>query len=302
MAEILTQTGPDEERGGLGEEPPSPSRRVGIWRWRPILVTFTALAAGIILNIPLLGAIVTSFKQRSDIADGVFSVPSALTLDNYRNALYAAGYDFPAFLMNSTAISLGTVVLSLVICYPAAFAIARLGFGGARLLKLVSSLRLLPAIFFVIPFYLLFIELGLLDSIAALILANTFAHLSLTLLLLVAAFRDFPKEIEESALVDGCGLPRILTVIYAPLIAPTLVAVCLLTFLFSWSEYLFAVVLTSTSATPVTVGAANFVTSYELMWGEISAATLISLLPPVILAIVLQRYLVSGLTAGAVKG
>lgn len=264
--------------------------------------TLVAVAAAVLLNVPLLGALITSLKPRGDIAAGPLSIPSSLTLDNYRSVLGLSEYNFQAYIINSLAISLGTVILILLLTYPAAFAIARLGFGGTRLLQAISALRLLPAIFFVIPFFLLFTQVRLLDTLLGLIIANTFAHMPLGLLLLVGAFRDLPAEIEEAALIDGCGLVKLLTTVCAPMIAPTLVAVSLLSFLFSWSEYLFAVILSTTRATPITVGAANFITSYEIRWGQVSAAAVISILPPMILSIVLQRYLVSGLTSGAIKG
>lgn len=119
---------------------------------------------------------------------------------------------------------------------------------------------------------------------------------------LCGALRDLPYEIEEAAFVDGGGTYRTLRSIIFPLLAPAVVAVAVLVFLFSWSDYLFAVILSSSNATPVTVGAANFVTSTGIRWGDISAATFLSVLPPLCFAVFAQRHLVSGLSAGAVKG
>jgi multiple sugar transport system permease protein len=137
---------------------------------------------------------------------------------------------------------------------------------------------------------------------ARLILANTFVNITLALLIFSSAIKDLPYEIEEAAHVDGAGVFRILRSIIFPLMGPGLAAVGVLTFIFSWSDYLFAVVLSSSEATPVTVGAANFVTSYGVRWGDISAAVTLSVLPPLIFATLAQKYLVKGLSSGAIKG
>ncbi|QPZ38245.1 carbohydrate ABC transporter permease [Paramicrobacterium chengjingii] len=281
-----------------------PSRAVSSTRrksWpKKLVVTVAVAVAAVILNMPLIGALLTSVKPAADIAQGALSFPFLPTLTHFVDVLSAS--ELPMALINSVLISLGSVVLTLLLTYPAAFAIARLSFGGSRFLQFVSSLRLMPAIFFVIPLYLLFGELGMLDTIYGMIIVNTFVQLTLALLILVAAFRDLPREIEEAAALDGCGILRVLTVISAPMLAPSIVAASLLTFLFTWSEYLFATVLTTSDATPVTVAAAKYAGSFELAWGEVSAVAVLSVLPPIILCVLLQKYLVSGLTAGAIKG
>ena len=173
--------------------------------------------------------------------------------------------------------------------FPASYAIVRLGFGGPWLLRLALALRITPAIFFVIPFYKLFTAYNLIDTPLALILANSFINMTLALLVFAGAIREMPLEIEEAAAVDGASIWMTLRRIILPLMGPGLAAVGVLTFLFSWSDYLFAVVLTSSEATPVTVGAANFVTSYGVRWGDISAAVCLSILPPLVFATAAQK-------------
>jgi multiple sugar transport system permease protein len=277
--------------------PPRPARPRRAW-WKTALT----LAIGAIINLPLLNAIYTSFKSDADISRSPLSPHIHLTLAHFRNVLGGTGYDFPRYFLNSILISLGAVSLVTIVAVPASYAIIRLGFGGRYLLRGVTALRLVPAIFFAIPFFLLYNSLGLYDSVGSLILANTFLNLPLSLLVLSGALRDLPVEIEEAALIDGCSIYRTLRSIILPLLAPALVAVAVLVFLFSWSDYLFAVILSSSNATPVTVGAANFVTSTGIRWGDISAATVLSVLPPLFFAVFAQRYLISGLSTGAVKG
>jgi multiple sugar transport system permease protein len=264
--------------------------------------TIVAGIIALVVNVPLLNAILVSFKPDGEIARNPVSLPASPTLDHYANVLYASGYDFPRFFLNSAMIAVGTVLLVLIIAIPATYAVVRLGFGGRWIISSASGLRLLPAIFFVVPFFILFSTLGLQDTIPGLIAANTFLNLPLAIILLSSALRDIPQEIEEAAAVDGASIYRTLGSIILPLLAPTMVAVSVLVFIFSWNDYLFALVLSTSSATPVTLGAANFITSTGIRWGDISAASVLSTLPPLLFAIFAQRYLVSGLSSGAVKG
>lgn len=265
---------------------------------------YTAIVGviAILINIPLLNSILVSFKPDGEIAKDPLGLPTNPTLDHYANVLYASGYDFPKFFANSTMIAIGAVLLVLFIAIPGTYAIVRLRFGGRWIIDGASGLRLLPAIFFVVPFFVLFSNIGLEDSIAGLIVANTFLNLPLAIILLAAGMRDIPHEMEEAAAIDGAGIFRTLSSIVLPMLAPTIVAVSVLVFIFSWNDYLFALVLSTTNATPVTLGAANFITSTGIRWGDISAASFLSTLPPLLFAVFAQRYLVSGLSAGAVKG
>jgi multiple sugar transport system permease protein len=269
---------------------------------RPWWKTALVLVIGLIINLPLLNAVLTSVKSDADISRSPLTIGLHFTLAHYRNVLTGTTYDFPRYFLNSVLISLGAVAIILAIAVPGTYAIIRLGFGEKYLLPAVTTLRLMPAIFFAIPFFLLYNALGLYDTVGSLMLVNAFLNLPLGILVLAGALRDLPVEIEEAALVDGAGTYRTLFSIVLPLLAPALVAVSVLVFLFSWSDYLFAVILSSSNATPVTVGAGNFITSTGILWGDISAATVLSVLPPLCFALFAQRYLVSGLSVGAVKG
>ena len=265
----------------------------------------TTMVVGVvaaIVNLPLLNALWVSFKVDADINSSPLAAPIPPTLEHYQNATYAAGYDFPDFFQNSTMIALGTVALVLVIAVPAAYANVRLGFGGQPFANLVTSLRLLPAIFFAIPFFIMFARLGLTDTIRGMVIVNTFLNLPLAMVLLTAGFNDVPRELEEAAAMDGASPYRTLYSVLLPVLAPAIVATAILVFMFSWNDYLFAVILTTVDAVPVTVGASRFVTSFGIRWGDISAATVLSTSVPLMFAVFAQRYLVSGLSMGALKG
>jgi multiple sugar transport system permease protein len=261
-----------------------------------------AAVVALFVNLPLLGAVFNSLRTDEAIATGAFHWEFDQGFTHFQNAMGAAGYDFPLFFRNSILISLGAVFVVILLSVPASYAVIRLGFGGPWILRIAVALRVVPAIFFLIPFYLMFSRFGLIDSIFVLILVDSFINLTLALLIFSNALAEIPLEIEESAAIDGASVYKRLFYIILPLLAPAMVSVAVLTFLFTWADYIFAVVLTASDATTVTVGAANFVTSYGIRWGDISAAVVLSVLPPLIFALFAQRFLVRGLAAGSIKG
>ncbi|KHL03589.1 hypothetical protein LK10_08990 [Sinomonas humi] len=255
----------------------------------------------LLINLPLINALITSFKTDAAIGLSPFSFSGGLTLDHFSAILGGTKYNFIGFLANSAQISLGSVLLIMVVAVPASYAIVRMGFGGSWLLQIITSLRLVPAMFFAIPFFLIFSSLGVYDTIVGLVLANAFINLPLALLIICGTLRELPVEIEEASKIDGAGPFRSLFSIVLPLLAPGLVAVGILVFVFSWSDYLFAVILSASNAVPVTVGAAFFVTSAGIAWGNLAAVTVVSVIIPLCFAFFAQRYLVRGLSAGAIK-
>lgn len=269
----------------------------GSW-WRTVVIALIAL----VINLPLLNAIFTSLKTDAAIGISPFSLEGGLNFDHFTAVLSgSSGYNFVGYLLNSAQLAIGTVVLVMLIAVPASYAIIRTGFGGSWLLELITSLRLVPAMFFAVPFFLIFSGLGIYDTVLGLILANTFVQLPLALLIIAGTLREIPIEIEEAAAIDGAGTYRNLFAIVLPLLAPGLVAVGIIVFVFAWSDYLFAVILSASGAVPVTVGAAFFVTSSGIQWGNLAAVTVVSVIIPLAFAFVAQRYLVRGLSAGAIK-
>jgi multiple sugar transport system permease protein len=178
----------------------------------------------------------------------------------------------------------------------------KLGMGSATLLPLVTNLRALPLIVFVIPFYLAYQALGLLDTRVGLAIVSCIINLPLALILFVGFLRDLPMELEEAARVDGASTLAILAWIVVPLARPVIAAVAILGFISSWNEFLFGLILSTSRATPVTVGATYFITSWGIRWGATAAAMVVSVLPPLALGIVSTRFLGRATMAGAIKG
>lgn len=290
----------DWERAASASQPLSD--RAQRQRRRRYVVSVVALVVVLVVNAPLLNALWTALKTNGEINSRPPSILFAPTLSHFEAATYASGYDFPHFFLNSILLSLGAAALVIVISVPSGYAIVRLGLGHRKLVMVTTAVMLIPPITFALPYYLMFEHVGLIDTVPALIFADTFVNLPLGLLLVAGFLRDLPAEVEEAARVDGCSHLAVVRRIVFPLMGPAIAAVGILTLVFSWDDFLFSVVLSTSNATPVTVGAANFITSYGVQWGNISAATVMSVVPPLIVGFAAQKYLVRGLTMGAVKG
>ena len=205
---------------------------------------------------------------------------------------------------NSLVVATATVGLSLLIGLPAAYALARLDLrGGSFVLAGLLCLSMFPPVSNVGPLYLVFIRLGIRDSLLAVVLAHVVFVLPFAIWTLTNFVRETPADLYRAARIDGCSHLGTLRHVVLPLAAPGLLSVGLLVFVFSWNEFLYALTLTaSEDARTLPVAIALFPGLQEIPWGEIAAASVIATLPAVILMLVFQRRLVSGLTAGAVKG
>lgn len=254
----------------------------------------------LIFNFPLFFTAATSLKRTPEITAKIWLfVP---TLEHYLKIFTDPSLNFPRYLLNSISIALGGTLIAILVTLPAAYAMVRFGVGRRSLLPLVTNLRAVPLIIFAIPFYLMFQSIGLLDTRIGLAVIAAVINVPLALILFAGFIQDFPPEIEEAARVDGAGVLGVFRYIIVPLALPVVVAVSILSFIYAWNEYLFGLILTTKNATPVTVGAALFITSWGVRWGEIAAAMTVSALPPLILGMFGYRYLARALVAGAVKG
>lgn len=270
--------------------------------WRNRLYLLGGILIVAIFDLPILITIITSFKSDAAIqaSPPVWLFTPVLT--HYHHLFSAAGYNFYRFVVNSIIIATATSVLVVLLAMPASYAMSRLQGRLPVLYGYVASLRLIPYVALTVPFYLLFQQLGLLDTLLALVLVDTLFNLPLAVMMFVNAMRESPLAIEESARIDGAGLAALLWRIVLPMSLPTITAVMMLSFIGAWNEFLFALMLTVRVAMPVTVGASLFVTAFGIQWGNMAAAISISVIPTLLLAFLAQRYLIGGLTAGAVKG
>jgi multiple sugar transport system permease protein len=207
------------------------------------------------------------------------------------------------YFTNSLVISTLSMAAAIVVSLPTAYAIARWRFGGGLLSTLLLVLRMLPAIALIIPLYIMYKALGLTNSYFGLVIAYTVLYIPFAVWLLVGFLRDFPVEIEEAALIDGCSRLRALVTVVMPIIAPGLAVVALFAFIATWNEFLFAVVLTGIETKTMMVLVTSFTSGgTDMFYGEASASVVLGVLPAFAVAFALQRYLVKGLALGGTKG
>jgi multiple sugar transport system permease protein len=272
-----------------------------------------ALAAVLLLAwtvFPFVWILLTSFKAPGDILSVPPKFMFAPTIDNYaalvigeqRGQYSSTRPDFPLFFLNSTIISLGAVALSVMAGIPAAYALARFTFPLKDGLAFVlMSFRFVPFIAFVIPLYILYQRLGLYNTHAGLIFAYQLITLPFTIWMLRSFFQEVPLEIQEAAKIDGCSWLGVLVRVILPLSMPGIAVTVILGFMFCWNAFNYPLMLAGRQTFPVTVGAIQFISYEQVLWGQMAAATIVAALPQLLLSLMVQKYIVRGLTMGAVK-
>jgi multiple sugar transport system permease protein len=247
------------------------------------------------------------FKMSIVTKGELFATPPTILPQNPTGAEYVQVFSDPRFqhaLINSAIISGVTTVVCLFFGSTAAYAIARLKFRfRTPVMTLILALSFFPQVAIIAPLFIQYSKVGIINTYWAAIISDTAFALPLTVWLLVAFFRELPADLEEAARVDGATTIQAFRKVIVPLAAPGVFTTAILTFIFAWNEYLFAnTFLFDESTQPVTVVIPNFATIYTVDYGAQAAAAVVVTVPLVILVLIFQRRIVSGLTAGAVKG
>ncbi|KFC62566.1 Binding-protein-dependent transport systems inner membrane component [Devosia sp. LC5] len=268
-------------------------------------VLFYALVVFIVVVsvFPFYYAILTSFKSGTDLFRITYW-PTSFSWNNYLAVLNTGS--FPRNLLNSVFVATVTVLLALFLAVTASFALSRVRFRGRSLLLMtILAVSMFPQIAVLAGLFEVIRALGIYNTPWALIFSYTIFTLPFTVWVLTTFMRDLPVEIEEAAIVDGASPWVIITRVFLPLMWPALVTTGLLAFIGAWNEFLFALTFTSSNNTrtvPVAIALLSGGSQYETPWGLIMAASVIVTVPLVILVLIFQRKIVSGLTAGGVKG
>jgi multiple sugar transport system permease protein len=275
-------------------------------RWVRILsVTLLwifVLSILLIIDFPIINTVMTSLKTDADISHTPPKFIFSPTFDHYKYIFSKAGFNFQRFVLNSIIVALFSSFFVILICLPAAYSIVRSGGFGRVVMSTTLAFRLFPSIVIALPMFLIYQRIHLVDTRSGLVLVHIFFMLPTTLLLLIGFIRDLPREIEEAAIVDGASNLQALTYVTLPLILPGIASVFILSIVASWNEYLFAVILTFERAVTATVGATLFITSWGIRWGPMAAAITVSTLPTLLFIFISHRYIIRGMTLGAVKG
>ena len=281
---------------------------------RTILLTLGGVIVAIYILAPFCWLLLTSFMHEQDaLSVPPTWIPTHPTLSNYMSFLAPSGTraivgsraveETMPGMINSLLAATGTAALNLVLGTLAGYSLARFRFRGrGSLLGLYLGSRVLPGIALIVPLYLTIKTLGLLDHLSALIVTYVSFTLPFTIWLLKNYFQTIPRSLEEAAFMDGCSWPQMMTKVLLPAAVPGLIAAGMFAFMTAWNDYLFAVILTSTTASktlPVVV--AGFVTDVTTERTLMATSGVLAIIPPLVLAFLFQRLIVQGLTSGAVK-
>jgi multiple sugar transport system permease protein len=261
-----------------------------------------AMTAGIVLLwlFPIYWIFLTSFKTPLLINEKVPVFWFTPTLENYRHLFDE--FRFARVLTNSLVITVSTTSVVIVLALLAAYALGRMDIRGGKHVALwMLSLRFMPPIAIVLPFFIVWQRVGLIDTYVGLILIYVAFNLPFAIWMLRGFMVEVPQDLDEAATLDGLGHVAILRRIILPVIAPGVAVTAIFTFMFSWNEYLMALVLTSRNATTVPVTVSKFIQAYSILWGDVGAAATIELLPVLLVVFLLQRHIMRGITLGAVK-
>ncbi|TPK89319.1 carbohydrate ABC transporter permease [Mesorhizobium sp. B2-4-12] len=274
-----------------------------MWIVRRAAFYLLVLVIVFIAVFPFYYAIVTSLKSGTELFEpGLW--PKTFSLGNYRNVLTEGA--FVRNLVNSLVVSGAVVALSLLLGVTAAYALARIRFRGrSALLLAILSVSMFPQVAVLAGLFEIVRMFGLYNSLLALIFSYMIFTLPFTVWVLTTFVRDLPVEVEEAAILDGATPWIIVTRIFLPLMGPALATTGLLAFIGAWNEFLFALTFTSNNAqrtVPVAIALLSGNSQFEIPWGNIMAASVIVTVPLVVLVLIFQRKIVSGLTAGGVKG
>lgn len=270
-------------------------------RLERVIIYATIIGAGLLSFFPIYYTIVTAFKPAQDVLSYPPKFfPSLPTLKNYEFMIFVFGLKG---LFNSFVIALGSTLLTVALGSFAAYGLARFRFRGNKNLGIwMLSQRMFPPIAAVIPFFIIFQTLNLLDTHIGLILVYTTSNLPFYVWLMRDYFMSVPAEIEESALVDGSSRLRAFLTITMRLAVPGVFALAIITFIFCWNEFLFAYMLTRSAAKTIPVDLAGLRTIRGVEWGNSCALATLVMMPAILVTIFAERYIVRGLTFGAVKG
>ncbi|MFE3176376.1 carbohydrate ABC transporter permease [Amycolatopsis sp. NPDC059090] len=268
-----------------------------------VLVSIAGVLVALLFLFPTYWMFTTSLKTPGDVLSPRYDlIPTSATLSNFASALTKPG--FVTYLTNSLIVTLGAVLAALVVGVLAAIPLARFRFRGRKgflLLILVAQLAPLSALF--IPMYLLMRDIGLLNTLPSLLLVYFATSLPFTVWMLYGFVNGIPYDLEEAAMIDGCSRVGAFRRVTLPLLGPGLVTTSVFSFITAWNEFLFALVfMRDQSKQTLPVWLSSFKTAFSIDWGGVMAASVIYAIPAVIFFLIVQRKLVSGMTAGAVKG
>jgi len=268
-----------------------------------VIVGGAARAVGILLVVflflvPLVWMLLASLKTNLEVVDPTKLFNFTPTINNYVTVLQEQ--QFLPYILNSFIVATGATAIALLLGLPAAYAIARYKITNATAFVLLA--RVIPGVSLLIPWYYIFSSIGLVGTYGVLILTHIFVTMPLIVAIMTSFFEGLPGELEEAAQIDGASKIAAFVRIVLPLSVPGIATATILSFIFSWNNFLFALVLSNQNTRTLPVAISNFTSYASVDWGGLMAASVIITVPVMLIALFSQKYVVSGLTAGATKG
>ena len=267
-------------------------------RWFDVLNILQLVLAGIIVVVPTLWMVLSSFKQSFEVTAYPPTLFFSPTLSNY--AQLSQTTPFLHYGLNSIVVTIASTAIGILLGTPAAFAVSWTRVTWPAVVALVA--RMAPGTLFLLPWYVMFRHFDMVGSYWSLILTHAVITMPIVLWVMLPFFDNIPHSVFEAAQIDGCGPIKIFRRIALPLVSTGLAVSSILAFVFSWNYFLFALVLSNSNTKTLVVASFNFIGEGSTNWGALMAAATLIAVPPLVLAVVVQRWLVSGLTLGAVKG
>lgn len=300
MTSLISPPSTDAPSARVAPTRPASGRR----RQRPSrIIARVARFVGILLVVlaflaPLIWMLAASFKSNLEIIDPSRTFDFVPTLNNYETVFGAQA--FGPFIVNSFIVGTGSTLIALLVGVPAAYGIARYRIKNATGFVLLA--RVIPGVSLLIPWYFLFSQIQMVGTYTVLILTHIFVTMPLVVAIMASFFDGIPQELEESAQIDGSSRIGAFVRVVLPLSVPGVATATILSFIFSWNNFLFALVLSNQQTRTLPVAISNFTSYASVDWGGLMAASVIITVPVMVIALLSQRYVVSGLTAGATKG
>lgn len=265
---------------------------------RKILIFIFLIIVLIIFIFPVYWLILTSIQPRGEIMN---SPPNFYTKNpTFEHWKFVVNETLPEFF-NSFVIASFATIIAIILGATSGYAFARYNVGGDKLPLWILSLKFFPPVVAVIPYFLMMKTLRLIDTRAAVIIPHLIITVPFAVWMIKGFIQEVPRELEEAAMIDGCSQINVIRKITLPLLAPGLVVTAFFCFIWSWNNFMFALVLTRNRALTLPVAIAGMREAHGLMWGEVSAAAALGTIPIIIIAIILQKYLVRGLSLGSFR-
>ena len=260
---------------------------------------FLILSAAVFIMIPIYWIISGAFKQQVDIFQ--LKLLFTPTLENFK-IIFKSPYNLSDKLFNSTVVAFSTVVVAIPLATIAAYSFSRFRLTGERIMFVtILSTQFVPAVVIVIPFFILFRDLGILDTKLSLVLVNLSLIMPFAIWMIKGFIDGIPLDTEEAALVDGSNRIQVIKNIVLPMALPGVITAAIFCFILAWNEFLFAVIITTNKAVTMPVGLSMFHAEEGVLWHLISAAGIMIMLPMFVLATLIQKHFVQGMTLGAVR-